>query len=298
MTNHRFSRIEAVLAYLHQHLYEPHTVASLAEVSCWSRWQFQRVFSDATGLSVAQYVRELRLSQAAVSLLESQDKHLDIALAHGFDSEIGFHRAFKQYFHCTPGEYRKRGKRVHIKTPLTGLRSPTQQDKSRFTQIRIETRPSFQLKGLVTHIFGPFSEHPNFHESIPKLWRSLDKRLLSHDASGAQFGVIDTLHIQDNEALPYWAGIPKSPADSDIDLTVLDVPEQEYAVIPVKGDARQIEPAFMWCLQHWLPNSQYRGINGFELEIYPSDYQAESDQSYMEYWLPVTPRQINNAPFG
>lgn len=295
MAPHRFSRIEAVLAYLHQHLFEPHTVASLAEVSCWSRWQFQRVFSDATGLSVAQYVRELRLSHAAEQLLETNKKHLHIALACGFESEIAFHRAFKQYFRCTPKAYRQRNKRIGLKTPLTSLN--TQQGDYSFTQIRIETRSSFQLTGLKTHILGPFTEQPNFSESVPKLWQTLDRcLLLGSDQNAGQLGIIDTRTTSTNESLPYWAGIQGDKLAQHRDLALLTVPEQEYAVIPVQGNARQIEAAFMWCIRHWLPNSHYRGINGFELEAYPPDYQANSDASYMEYWLPIAPRTAEHAP--
>ena len=75
----RLTRIEAVLDYIHCHLDESLSVVNLAEKSCWSRWQLQRIFGEETGLTVAQYVRELRLSQAAEKLLSTNQRHLDIA---------------------------------------------------------------------------------------------------------------------------------------------------------------------------------------------------------------------------
>lgn len=90
MQTTQLNRIEKVLDYIHNNLSVPITVSDLAEKSCWSRWQFQRVFSQATGLSVAQYIRELRLSVAAESLISTKNRHLDIALESGFDSEISF----------------------------------------------------------------------------------------------------------------------------------------------------------------------------------------------------------------
>ncbi|MBM6550662.1 AraC family transcriptional regulator [Marinomonas ostreistagni] len=299
MTTQRFSRIETVLQYLHDNLAEQHTVASLAQVSCWSRWQFQRVFNDVTGLSVAQYVRELRLSRAAEALLDSQAKHIDIALSCGFDSEISFHRAFKQQFGCTPGQYRKRGKRVALKTPLRSIAQQAPADTHAFRQIRIETQPSFTLIGLSATIQGPFSNAPNFTETVPKIWQRYHSVCNSADATlkfDAPFiGVIDTRDPSEAplaEKLIYWAGRADNAACTSIptQLECLTLPEQTYAVIPIEGDVRQIEQALRWFMHTWLPNSTYRGVAGFELEIYPSDYDPALSSSHMEYWLPIVPR--------
>ena len=61
-TRPHFTRIERVLDYIHAHLDQPLSLEQLAEQSCWSRWQLQRVFLHETGQTVAHYVRELKLS--------------------------------------------------------------------------------------------------------------------------------------------------------------------------------------------------------------------------------------------
>ena len=58
-TRPHFTRIERVLDYIHAHLDQPLSLEQLAEQSCWSRWQLQRVFLHETGQTVAHYVREL-----------------------------------------------------------------------------------------------------------------------------------------------------------------------------------------------------------------------------------------------
>jgi AraC-like DNA-binding protein len=92
----RFNRIERVLAYIHANLDQPLNVADLAALSCWSRWQLQRVFSEQTGLNVAHYVRELKLGQAAQQLVMGQSRVIDIALMYGFGSEASFSRALPE----------------------------------------------------------------------------------------------------------------------------------------------------------------------------------------------------------
>ncbi|MBJ7536363.1 AraC family transcriptional regulator [Marinomonas transparens] len=292
----RLTRIEKVLDYIHEHLDEAIHVAELAEKSCWSRWQFQRVFGDATGLTVAQYVRELRLSKAAELLLQNESRHLDIALECGFESEISFSRAFRQMFQCSPREYRQRGKRIGLRTPLqycTPKRSTWKIPKA-FTQIRIENRPAFRIHGLSNWIYGPFSKSPNFVERVPEVWNNLEKDTKIDATKQNPIGVIDTREkVEDPEQLIYWAGYqtdPQSQRNNPIKLETLDVPEQEYAVIPVHGEVSAVETAVDWFIHHWLPESDYSSVSGFELELYSPEYDPMSSNSYMEFWLPIKPR--------
>ncbi len=112
------NRIEKLLSYIHIHVDLPLTLDDLSKQSCWSRWQLQRVFQAKTGLNVAQYVREIKLSLAAEHLLTSRERMVDIAVEFGFNSEISFSRAFKQQFGLSPKSYRQQGIRRGIKIPL------------------------------------------------------------------------------------------------------------------------------------------------------------------------------------
>lgn len=292
MPSSTFIRIEKALDYIHQHLDEPINVSQLAEKTCWSRWQFQRVFGVATGLTVAQYVRELRLSRAAELLLDTSSKHIEVAIACGFESEISFSRAFKQMFQCSPRQYRQRGKRVGLRTPLKHcVAKHNWQRPTEFTQIRIESRPSFRLMGHCDWIHGPFSKTPNFSQQVPKVWQDFASKHPEHVEAliNNPMGVIDTREREGHsEELLYWAGYPLTDANVSGSVTI---PEQEYAVIPVQGEVSALESAIEWFFFHWLPESNYCNIPGFELEVYSANYKPDCKNSYMEYWLPIAPRQ-------
>ncbi|MEO9654131.1 helix-turn-helix domain-containing protein [Marinomonas sp.] len=292
MSSSTFIRIEKALEYIHQHLDEPINVTQLAEKSSWSRWQFQRVFGVATGITVAQYIRELRLSKAAELLLNSPTKHIDVAIACGFESEISFSRAFKQMFQCSPREYRQRGKRVGLRTPLKHcIAKRNWQRPTAFTQIRIETRPAFQLMGHNDWIHGPFSKTPNFSHQVPKVWQDFATKHPEHvsELIKSPMGVIDTREREGRpEELLYWAGYP---VEENRGENILTIPEQEYAVIPVQGEVSALESAIEWFFFHWLPESNYCNIPGFELEVYSPNYKPDCRNSYMEYWLPIEPRK-------
>ena len=284
----RFNRIDRVLEYIHGHLDEALSVETLAATSCWSRWQLQRVFLEETGFTVANYVRELKLSQAADALLRSSERILDLALRMGFSSEVSFCRAFKQQFGCSPGVYRRRGLRLGIKTPLTTLIPINRPEAGRRVQVRVESRPAMALSGLSGPICGLFAERPDFTEKVPQLWRQLAEQMPRCPwSSVARIGVVDVSGpAAERGELQYWAGVSGDVAG----LEQFRVPPQTYAVLTHKGPIGSLSESLLWFIRHWLPHSAYRGLDGHELEIYPPGYCSVNPEGEMSYWLPVAPR--------
>lgn len=294
-----FNRISKVLTFIHRNLEEPLSLEDIAEQSCWSRWQLQRVFQAETGLTVANYVRELKLSAAAELLLDSELRVIDIALSKGFNSEIAFSRAFKQYFGYSPRAYRKNAQRTGLKKPIEV--SQVQVNGAHalsFVEVRVETKLAFILKGVSGEITGLFSLSPNFSYVVPELWRKLEVEAQgASKPEGSLLGVVDVTQAAfDGSNIVYWAGVelasdvslPQLPSVISEKLSTLNVPEQTYAAVKHKGPIERLPKTLEWFILHWLPSSGYRGIDGFELEIYPDNYDAQSDESEMEYWVPIT----------
>ncbi|WP_017221473.1 helix-turn-helix domain-containing protein [Moritella dasanensis] len=302
----RFTRIEKLLDFINENIDQPLSVEILADKSCWSRWQLQRVFHLETGLNLAQYVRELKLSLAAERLLGSKHRVVDIALALGFSSEVSFSRTFKNMFSHSPIAYRRRGQRLGLRTPIK-LCSRVLDSfdlAARLLQIRIETRPEFTLHCTSGVISGLFSLTPNYQQQVPLIWSefvdNLPKAemlsLLDGSSSKADnielIGVVGVIQAKDDiDAIPYWAGCTADSLCGSTSLDTITVPAQEYAVIPFTGPIKQLEQVLAWLFSHWLPDSDYDSIDGYELEIYPANYDPEDATSYMEYWLPIEPRR-------
>lgn len=295
------NRIEETLRFIENNIDQPLSVEALAHQSNWSRWQFQRVFSSMTGLTVAHYIRQLRLSRAAELLVTSQQRHLDIALNCGFESEVSFNRAFRQMFKCTPGEYRKIGKLDRIRTPIQpALRHNHESFNTRqLIQIRIENRASFKVIGLKEEISGIFTDQPDFMEKVPALWKQLAQWSKHHKVRcDDAIGVIDTRNVSiENHHFPYWATIPFDEEllnkDESNTLSILEIPSQDYAIIPILGPSEEISAKTRWVIEHWLPNSNYQYSKGFDIEMYEPGYTSKGNSSYMEYWLPIAATQRN-----
>ena len=299
MNTPAFDRISRVLAYIHANLSSTLSLEDIAKQSCWSRWQLQRVFQAETGLTVANYVRELKLSQAAEELLDSKERVIDIALGLGFNSEISFSRSFKQMFGASPSQYRKAGKRVGLRKPIQVSETVSAEEKGAlsFVNVRIDEREPFLVKGITSEISGLFSLTQDFAQKVPQLWSRLKGEVTLPDENISQFiGVVDlTQSSFDGTNIRYWAGvelkyeitIPQLPSIISDKLEVLSVPKQTYAVVKHCGPIEILRYTLSWFVLNWLPKSGYRGVDGYELEVYPSAYKPNDADAVMEYWVPI-----------
>ena len=99
--------VQRMQNYILHHLCEPITLSELSRAVGYSPFHCTRMFKEYTGKSPFDYIRSLRLTQAALKLRDEQPKVLDVALDYVFDSHEGFTRAFSREFGITPYKYSK-----------------------------------------------------------------------------------------------------------------------------------------------------------------------------------------------
>jgi AraC-like DNA-binding protein len=93
---------------------------ALAKAAGLSPYHFLRTFEQLTGLTPHQYVRRVRLRQAAARLASEPAKVLDIALDCGFGDVSNFNRAFRGEFGVNPARFRDQARAKLTTTGLTG----------------------------------------------------------------------------------------------------------------------------------------------------------------------------------
>lgn len=96
-----------VCSYIQAHLCDDLTLEAVAEVACFSKFHFSRMFKEFTGHSFYEYVRIQKIKMTAALLLNPELSITEIALQTGFSNLTTFNRTFKAVKGCTPTEYRK-----------------------------------------------------------------------------------------------------------------------------------------------------------------------------------------------
>jgi AraC-like DNA-binding protein len=95
-------RVEAVMLILRETLQEPPPLEELARRVGCSPFYLSRTFSQRTGCTIPQYLRRVRMEQAAELLLSGGYNVTEAAFAVGYSSLGHFSRSFCEEIGCCP----------------------------------------------------------------------------------------------------------------------------------------------------------------------------------------------------
>jgi len=101
-------RLNAVIEYIEDHLNDEIDFDVIAQKSCCSYYNFQRLFSFIFNTSLSEYIRNRKLTLAAIELQNGKIKVVDVALKYGYESQEAFSRAFAKFHGVPPSRIKAR----------------------------------------------------------------------------------------------------------------------------------------------------------------------------------------------
>ncbi len=100
------SLMERIMKTVNQHMQDADfNVDKLAEEVGLSRTQLHRKMKEITGISTGEFIRNIRLQQAARLIREGKVNIAQVAYSVGFNNQTYFSTVFKRYYGMTPTEY-------------------------------------------------------------------------------------------------------------------------------------------------------------------------------------------------
>lgn len=265
--------------YLKQQLTEEVDMKKFQQLSGYSYPLFSRLFSILADMTLAEYLRNRRLSEAVMDLREGSEKVVDIALKYGYDSADAFSVAFKKFNGATPSEVRN-GKpyrvfpKLQLSLKITGGKN---------MDIKIQKKPAFSVAGVRLEAID--------NSKCPSAWEYLyahhSFENLESLGSGQYFGVCSD--IKEGEIINYMAAydVTDKTKAEELDLSIKDIPAAEYAIVPVKGPIpASIQNAWKYVLEVFFPETGYRHSGAPDFEVYTEGDMSSPDYQ-MELWIPV-----------
>lgn len=95
-----------VCTYISEHFTEDLTLEGIATFAGFSKYHFERIFSNYTGTTFYQYLQQMRINYAQTLLSNPELSITDIAFQSGFASCTAFTRAFKKNTGYPPSQFR------------------------------------------------------------------------------------------------------------------------------------------------------------------------------------------------
>ena len=95
-----------VCAYISEHFTEALSLESISEYAGFSKYHFERIFREYTGVTFYQYLLQMRINYAQTLLSNPELSVTDISDQAGFASCTAFTRAFKKSTGYPPSQFR------------------------------------------------------------------------------------------------------------------------------------------------------------------------------------------------
>ena len=251
----------------------------ITRLSTYSYPMFSRLFSILTDITLSEYIRSRKLTEAAVLLRDTDIKVIDIAMKYGYESSDSFGTAFKKFHGFTPSEVRN-GKpfkivsRVQLVLSVRGGRS---------MNITIQKKNSFTVAGR---------NEQNINSSLcPSIWEKLYEKY-SHDelASLGEGQSVGVCHDVENPSIiNYIAGYIVTDVDKvkSMGLDILEIKEAEYAIVELTGSVPEcIRNGWKYAMEVFFPEHGYVHSGKPDFEYY---YEGDMDSKdyKMELWIPI-----------
>ena len=248
-------------------------------LSGYSYPMFSRLFSMLTEMTLSEYIRNRRLTEAAVLLRDTNEKIIDIAIKSGYESSDSFGTAFKSFHGFTPSEVRngkpfKLVSRIQLALSVKGGRS---------MNITIQKKKAFGVAGI--------NEQGIDSSLCSDVWKNLYSKY-SHEelaalGEGQSIGVCHD--VENPNIINYMAGYIVADINKakEMGFDVLEIAENEYAVVELNGSVPEcIHEGWKYAMEVFFPEHGYVHSGDPDFEYY---YEGDMhNQDYkMELWIPI-----------
>jgi AraC family transcriptional regulator len=163
---------------------------------------------------------------------------------------------------------------------------------------RIVEKPAFEVLGKKTWIsgqdnslFGRFWVQCR-EAGLFEIFERLRGDQPGLQTNGSVLGISCVEKDPANRAFYYMIAM-ESPEKSSGELENYHVPASQWAVFECIGKVPEaIVKSEIYAFTEWLPSSEYEHARAPEMEVYFPGNDGNSEDSYCEFWLPITKKSI------
>lgn len=264
------TKMNSAIDYIEENLTGKIDLNIICMKACCSSYNFQRMFSFITDITLAEYIRRRKLTAAAFELQSSNQKIIDIATKYGYDSATSFSRAFSALHGLTPTEAKRAGSSLKA-FPKISFQISIKGEKE--MNYRIETKEAFDVFGIET-ISSLTGEKD--YLSPAELWQNCQRngeyeRLFSNAGSLPNFVSQDLckVHAVENyrkteeNTFPYMLCAFVSNSSKTEGYKIIHIPAQTYVIFT----SEKFKWGGMSFLKFYLPCKKGFTVNGCQQQI-------------------------------
>lgn len=283
--------LNQVIDYIEAHLTENLPLEKISAYAGVSDYHFRKIFFYLSGMTLSEYIKNRRLSEANKELLEGE-RVTEVAFKYGYDSIDGFTRAFKKWLGFLPSEVRKKG--ISKSFPKFTFKIDIKGGIS--MEFRIAEKPAFYLAGVSKRVPMQFE---GINQEIVALAESItaEQKVEMHQLQNTEpYEIVNASYdadehfLKEEGALTHLIGVLTTKQKISEQLDKVAVEAGTWAIFPNEGPFPQtLQETMANIYAEWLAGSGYEIVPAPTFSFTQMDEQKEN-YAYSEVWLAVKKR--------
>ena len=288
--------IRTAIDYMETHLADDIEVQDVADAVYLSPFFLQRGFSLMSGYGIGEYLKNRRLYEAALTLRQTDEKVIDVALHCCYETPESFTKAVTRFHGATPSQVRG-GAPIRTFLPLTihlTIQGGNQMD------CRITQMDSFKVIG-----FERTFDNETAYEKVPAFWDEIVQKYCANVWAGnppanpyekavadhhiGEYGVcVDDLG---GDRFRYLIAGEYMGGEVPEGMTVCELPRGDWAIFDCTGPLPEaLQSVNTRIFREWLPgNPDYECAGVANVEWYGMGDTSSPDYK-SAIWIPVKRR--------
>lgn len=277
-------KLSAAIDYIEDNLDGDISYNEAAQIACCSTFYFQRIFSYVSGISLSEYIRRRRMTQAAFELQRANTKVIDIALKYGYNSPTSFNRAFQSVHNIAPTAARNMGSTLNA---YPAIRFSVQVTGRNAMAYHITKKQSMRMVGVRIPLVEDMEEN---YRTIPEFWTSvLSNNQFSEIwslSNQSPYGILGVSIYESTGRIFYYIAVATDkPVPSD--MFEVEIPSATWVVFENNGYFKEkVQSVFRRFYTEWLPFSGYEYAGLPDIEVYPV-CQETPISGHSEVWIAI-----------
>ena len=305
-------RLNRVIDYINNNYDEDLNLALLAQIACFSKYHFHRLFHALMGETLNDYVHRIRLEKSVHKLINETNKSItEIAYDCGFSCSQNYAKAFKAYYGIVPSTVRKELNweeiKINVKNILERRKSNSHSAgyyfnnihrdqyelfinnisrKQAILQMDIRNLPDMRVAYIRTR--GPYT-WDKIRPSFIKLYKWAASKGLINENSIMMDVIRKNPAITPADKLIHDACITVSDSvKEDKWINVQTLPGGKIAVCPTKTKIDHVDEAWGKIILNWLVFSDYQPDDRPLYQIHRNDFMAPDLKNHLlDLYFPI-----------
>lgn len=277
-------KLGAAIDYIEENLDKEISYDEAARIACCSTYYFQRIFSYVSGVSLSEYIRRRKMTQAAFELQRTDSKVIDVANKYGYSSPTSFNRAFQSVHGIAPMAAKNMGCTL---CAYPSIQFSIKVSGGSAMSYHIERKKEVRIVGIRTPLVEDAEENMR---NVPVFWKqALQEEYVSKISTlsnGNPEGILG-VSVYNNPKDIYYYIATASDKPTPKDMVEYTIPEAMWVIFENDGIFKEdVQSVFRRFLTEFLPFSGYEYAGLPDVEVYPF-CKGQPLKGHSEVWIAI-----------